>query len=177
MLSCHNNRPIFPEVLMPNHPFSLSMPPTLKLLYIKRTRRKRVEISRIKLHPSSDPWLYSLSTLVMGTHVISYDKWSISYIPNIWNSEICRYASASWEFQAVKNNESLLCPPKSFKGRQPLKLKVTTKKIKRKPFRIFQESLLLASSHLSPTTDLCQWVEQAQLLETEMSGIKKKKVV
>lgn len=108
-----------------------------------------MEISPIKLHPSSDPWLYSLSTLVMGTHVISYDKWSISYIPNIWNSEICRYASASWEFQAVKNNESLLCPPKSFKGRQPPKRKVTTKKIKRKPFRIFQESLLVASSHLS----------------------------
>ena len=58
-----------------------------------------------------------------------------------------------------------------FQRQTASKTKNHYQKIKRKAFRIFQKSLLLAFSQLSPTKDLCQWVEQAQLLETEMNGI------
>lgn len=91
----------------------------------------------------------------------------------MWDSGICRYASASRGFQAVKSNELLFCSLKSFKGRQPLKLKIITKPIKKETLSNFLGIPAISLfSYLPPTKDLCQCAEQAQLLETEVSGIK-----
>lgn len=133
---------------MPNHPFSLSMPPTLKLLHIKRTRRKSVEISPTKLHPSSDPCF--ILFLLWSWHPRYFIRQMINFLhPQHMEFRDLQVCLCFLGISSSYKQWIPLVPSQEFQRQTASKTKSHYQKIKRKPFRIFQESLLLASSQLS----------------------------